>query len=808
MKTLVYGADEIALKSVAILRRAGLKDVESVPSIEGAAIWSADALVIPWCIQIEGQKGWRELLRDYVRSGGGLVLCHRGCGFYNGMEPPLFPRIARVVDSWNDRRLRVTRHHEAIGWPRGRALGHGYMDHMQLRPGPGGKALVEDARHAPVVVVGEHGRGRVAFLGTGPELAEPPAPRAEVALFAALVRWAGCSGARRGDWEAATARVSKSSEAERARRRDSVRLLMEAAGKQLKLRKGALERRFRQFAATRDPVEKQIKDRLLLMVRSIEENWREFAGVDWRFPVRCRGQAWTGWLAAAMHRATGDDGWARIALRLLRPLGKVEGQVRPFGSFGIYPQAGAYALLKEVGKLSARVDGELRRSMAGSADFHEAVVRDALRTGGWYDNLRFMPAVGLVRTALEMPDHPRALGWFDAGWELVSRHVRDCKVYEDSSIYSPIDQNYLVFFADDCLGDGWFRKRGVRKLFDEFAHVVAPQGWVCGYGACGALNDPADSFLSILERAHTAYGSPQYRAIADRMLEALACTGTQARGWPDSTDMLQVQDAVGYNGYHLMHAWLNHTPGPARFRTIQAVGLQNRVVLRTGWAPGDAFMMLGKRDGWWDHRGSWHGHDDALAICALTAGGKVLLADSAYEHPQKDFHHTILIHLGEVDDPLRLPDCCDQDFSVYQEAIVRRRKDGVGMVIENYDNTGVKVTRSVRLRRDGARLSDRLVASRSGTYTIAQAFFAPEVEELGAGRYRLNRSTSGGEEQPPGPALEVTFSGPSTRFLTREIETIGPQRQVDRVLVARLKKGKPLSLPVSLDFGKGGGIHA
>ena len=805
MNILVCGSVESARRSVEILQREGLAEACTVHRLDGSAIWDADALVIPWCTQIEGQEGWRELVREYVRSGGGLVLCHRGCGFYNEMDRSLFTQIASVVDSWNDRRLRVVRRHDALGWRPGRTLTHGYMDHLQLKAGRRGTVLLEDARGMAVVVVGVHGRGRVAFLGNGPELARPAPPAAEAKMLARLVRWAA-GGTDKKPWQTVGGRIQGHVRSALLTQHDQARTRFDSSLKQLAAHKEQLEQRLKQFNEPRDEGEERIRDCVLVQADRILEHWRSFPPLDARKCPLDRGPAWTGWLSAMMHRVTGDDQWARIALHIMRPVEHGEGETRLLGPFGVYPYVWAYSLLKDVGVVVESADRRLRRYLAESADAMDAYGGTAsLRGGHWHHNLSLMPSVGIARIALELPDHPKALHWFRAGTEVARRNMREKKIFEDSSGYSPLDLNYLDFFADDHLGKGWFKRRGVSRLHDDFAELISPPGWLIGYGDGGGINNIGDGFLAIIERAHKEYGRAHYRAVADRLLETVWRTDMRRRSQRRRTgmsdkDYASIQCSIGHHGWFMMHAWLAHEPGPARFRTRRTYECQNRVVVRTGWRPDDAFLMLGKRDGKWDHRGSWHGHEDALAICGLAAGGKVLLADSAYEHPQKDFHHTILIHPGEVDDPLRLPDCCDQDFSVYQEAEVKRRTDGVEMVIENYDNTGVKVARSVRLGRAGARITDRLVASRSGIYTIAQAFFAPEVEELGAGRYRLNRPTCAGEEQPPSPALTIAFAGPSTHYLARDIQTSGPQCQVARVLVTRLQEGKPLTLPVLMDF--------
>jgi len=110
-------------------------------------------------------------LRAYVEQGGGLILAHDTAWF---MESP-FPEIAtrgypqhkveaqrHVVDT----NLKVACEHPALaGLTTGTEFPTEFRDHMIFRPGPKGVTVITNTLGDPVYVLGEVGKGRVAFVG-------------------------------------------------------------------------------------------------------------------------------------------------------------------------------------------------------------------------------------------------------------------------------------------------------------------------------------------------------------------------------------------------------------------------------------------------------------------------------------------------------------------------------------------------------------------------------------------------------------------------------------------------------------------
>ena len=113
-----------------------------------------------------------QAVRAYIVEGGGLMLAHDTAWF---MESP-FPEIAaRGLPTHNveaerhvvDTTLKVLAAHPAL-----RSLQPGaqftteFRDHMIFKPGPQGTVVISNAFGDPVYVLGQVGKGRVAFVGS------------------------------------------------------------------------------------------------------------------------------------------------------------------------------------------------------------------------------------------------------------------------------------------------------------------------------------------------------------------------------------------------------------------------------------------------------------------------------------------------------------------------------------------------------------------------------------------------------------------------------------------------------------------
>ncbi|MEW6752770.1 MAG: family 10 glycosylhydrolase [Candidatus Latescibacterota bacterium] len=134
----------------------------------------------------------RMALRQWVAGGGRLLVTHDMVGLRGLL--PIVPEVCRRGTGFPRSTLwRVAAEHAAVqGVPAG-LLPHAYYDHVALEAGAAGQVLAVDDADRPVLVVGEHERGRYAALGLVPGLTsgdrEVPLEGGERQLVEALVSW-------------------------------------------------------------------------------------------------------------------------------------------------------------------------------------------------------------------------------------------------------------------------------------------------------------------------------------------------------------------------------------------------------------------------------------------------------------------------------------------------------------------------------------------------------------------------------------------------------------------------------------------
>ena len=189
-----YGSDALL---------AALREAEG---IDAMALHKLDADFLKPCqvaVLAQPRRGGVEAvtakaLADFVAAGGGLLATHDAPGYRT--HPVLIPDICKggtdriEGTAWRPR----ARHPLTEGLPLGQAAAHSYYDAIGLAVGPRGGVAAEaigtdGQRRAPVVVCGQHGRGRYVAcglaLGLGKGDRDAPPTGAERRLLLNAVRW-------------------------------------------------------------------------------------------------------------------------------------------------------------------------------------------------------------------------------------------------------------------------------------------------------------------------------------------------------------------------------------------------------------------------------------------------------------------------------------------------------------------------------------------------------------------------------------------------------------------------------------------
>ncbi|NLF16670.1 MAG: hypothetical protein GX595_05355 [Lentisphaerae bacterium] len=133
-------------------------------------------------------------LESYVANGGGLVATHDAVG-YRQMPKLLTALCQGGTAHVRDERWRCAADHPVTaGLDPKATLAQSYLDHVQIEPGPAGKVVaVAEKTGRPVVVAGDHGKGRYVACGLLPgcsaDAQEAPPTADETRLLTNAVRW-------------------------------------------------------------------------------------------------------------------------------------------------------------------------------------------------------------------------------------------------------------------------------------------------------------------------------------------------------------------------------------------------------------------------------------------------------------------------------------------------------------------------------------------------------------------------------------------------------------------------------------------
>ena len=172
-------------------------DIEAVLLYEMslAHLRACDVVVVPQRLpEVTGQFAQgKEALREYVRSGGGLLLTHDAVGMRQHV--PVFPEL------WvgGPQRVRLDSAIVAVAHPITEALNvgesfhHSYADHIPVVVRGEVAIVVSDAEGNTVVAAGRFGKGRVVAngmcTGLGPRETEAAPVTAEKTLLINAVSW-------------------------------------------------------------------------------------------------------------------------------------------------------------------------------------------------------------------------------------------------------------------------------------------------------------------------------------------------------------------------------------------------------------------------------------------------------------------------------------------------------------------------------------------------------------------------------------------------------------------------------------------
>lgn len=146
-------------------------------------------VVVFSCTQQVGTQpdDWRENLRLFAQTGGGLVLTHDSCGFAHALSPSLFPEVETTLGRSTTNTITPTAEGRAQLGVSNQSFKTSWTRYVTMRKGPDGIVFATDAANAAVVVGGDVDMGKLVAIGFLAGYSDKA--KNENAFLEACVRW-------------------------------------------------------------------------------------------------------------------------------------------------------------------------------------------------------------------------------------------------------------------------------------------------------------------------------------------------------------------------------------------------------------------------------------------------------------------------------------------------------------------------------------------------------------------------------------------------------------------------------------------
>ena len=146
-------------------RNSGIS-ISYINNFDQGTLLAYDVIILPAIHSIGAEKKWwRERIRSYVASGGGIILCHDTVGYRRIWSTPLFPEIEKGISKKSTYTVIVKDASHPICKGLSAEFKHAYYDHINMEVTDKGKAVIGDKDGNNVVVAGGYGKGGVVAMG-------------------------------------------------------------------------------------------------------------------------------------------------------------------------------------------------------------------------------------------------------------------------------------------------------------------------------------------------------------------------------------------------------------------------------------------------------------------------------------------------------------------------------------------------------------------------------------------------------------------------------------------------------------------
>jgi len=164
IKVGVYHAGLGAGALLEALRRQPELNAYPLPRLDGEAFRKSQVVLVPQALSPLFFNRVKDAAREWVNGGGRMMLFHDSLGYKR--LTPYFPEVGEGSLNPKTHEAVVAKEHPVTaGLKEGQKIEHAYTDHVGMKVGKQGVAVMTDQRGLAVVVAGRVGKGKVVLNG-------------------------------------------------------------------------------------------------------------------------------------------------------------------------------------------------------------------------------------------------------------------------------------------------------------------------------------------------------------------------------------------------------------------------------------------------------------------------------------------------------------------------------------------------------------------------------------------------------------------------------------------------------------------
>jgi len=226
---------------------------------------------------------------------------------------------------------------------------------------------------------------------------------------------------------------------------------------------------------------------------------------------------------------------------------------------------------------------------------------------------------------------------------------------ENSSGYNGLWLHEIAVWLEIAGKERLYRDPGMKRLAERSLAQVTPLGVVPGFGDVVSWCTDPGQWIGLMEKWATVYRDGRFKWAAHRLFEYTQAHEKNMWQWGNINDStaeglmdawMAADDSIAETEpdlgslvtYRKAARWLpKEQRKNGRWFELLDKTIPNKLILRTGWQPGDSYALVELCPP------MGHGQGDAGSVNCLLSKGSVLLADTPYLIKDHAFHNCFVV---------------------------------------------------------------------------------------------------------------------------------------------------------------------